>query len=203
MEEFITVFLGGVLSAVLFKLSSSVDDCIWLPPLIVNENKKNKLILGTVYLLTLLLIVIAASCINWSGVAIFGLVGLNEVVFSLVVSIFLICFAGWHLIKGDGPEAENESNTLWEKIKVTFSMTVIGSMDELASFTTALSSGKYSFGVLLIGTLVAGVIILLSFEALKKVPLFKKMMKVDFWWVILALGILFFVSAINDLYTAA
>lgn len=196
MLEFVT----AVGSVILFKFSSSLDDCIWLPPLIAKEKKSYRLILGMVYLLTLSFIVLAAYFVNQVGIKFFAFFDLNKAAFSLFSSLFLVFFALWKLKKGD-EDFDRKGDTLLSKITATFLMTVVGSIDEFTSFIIVMNANRFTLVNMLLGTLIAGIVILLGVEAIKKIPYFDKILNLNSWYIILLLAIFFSYLACRDLFS--
>lgn len=164
--------------AVFTKLTTSTDDMIWLPKLLVNENITHRRFIGIIYILALSLIVLVAYLISYLAIEIFFDTYANW--FSVLSAIALIIY-GLYLFKNqtnnsdDKQEIEKSHKSLQEKLKIAFIISIIGSFDELAVFVVLFATNKITILPLLIGTIIAGVLVFLISNKISQIEKMKKL----------------------------
>lgn len=190
-----------IVIAIWLKLSSSGDDCVWLTKLISKESRKHRFMIEVIYLLVLVLVVVLAYLINWIGVKSFNLMNINPDYFSIFASVSLMMYAIFYLRnKTDDDDTINSKKALFPKIIETIHISVIGSVDELLTFILMFSTNKISFYHLMIGTLIAGVMIILFSEGLKRIKIVLDILeKLAIWKIIFAFGFAGFILAIYNI----
>lgn len=187
MFEFISI----TVFAALLKLSSSVDDAIWLAKLVHGESRSHRGYIETTYVLALVAVTIASYLIYLLGDEIITLLSRNENVLPIVSSIILIIFSLTYLRKDHSNSIKKpiNYNSLQHKVRVAFTISVIGSIDELLLFVTVLSTGKVSFTPLLAGTVIAAGIIIILVSGITRVSMVMSILKkIPIWIVIFSVG---------------
>ena len=165
------------------KIITSADDFIWLPKFLNSNSIKNQF----EYLSALIIIVLIAFVVNILGKKI-----PQEKYLPLFASITLIIFAFTYLRKSKSTFNEKKKNS-------AFLISFFGSFDELVIFISFFSSDFFSFSNVIIGTFLAGLVIIFICNSLNQLPLFiKKINKLENWVIIAALGFLnLFISIYN------
>ncbi|MCX6051071.1 MAG: hypothetical protein NTZ60_01025 [Campylobacterales bacterium] len=192
-------FLNIVLFAVILKLMSSMDDTLWLPKLLHNEPKKHRWFIGLIYILTLVLIVFISYILSLFGNLVFANISDNTNLFALFSSFGLIMFALVYL-RNTGDEnisLEATNILLSKKLKTAFFVSFTGSIDELLVFTAIMSTNAVDVMPLLIGTAIAGLLVILVSNNIFKIKFITNIAnKIPIWIVILFVGLVTFIQTI-------
>ena len=190
--------LSVCLAATLLKLSTSVDDSVWLSKLFANESTAHRRYIGAVYLGALTFITLLAYGIFWFGRDLFEYLGSNQQMMAVISSCLLIAFAVFFLRGSEHGEVDSDpAARLSQKLKTAFVVSVIGSIDELLTFIAVLSTGEISVVPLLIGTLIAGALMILMVSGFTRIGFLMKLFeKVTIWTVIAGVGLVTHVSVL-------
>lgn len=184
-------FLGVSLAATLLKLSSSIDDTIWLTKLVSDAPPKHRTSIAGVYLGALTFVTLVAYGVYLVASEVFHQLAIDEHVMTISSSLLLMAFAMFYLRKAEQKEetAEPRVDTLSGKLRTAFVVSCIGSIDELLTYVTVLSTGEIQVLPLLVGTLVAGMLIILIVTRLSDVPsIIQVISRIPASYIIFALG---------------
>ncbi len=186
--------------ATVIKLTSSMDDMLWLPKLLNNETTKHKRLIESVYIFTLMLIVLLSYVLAHLGNIVFLSISNNQNLFGLLSSFGLILFAMLHLKGNDKQNKTNEPiGTLAEKLESAFVISFVGSVDELVIFTTVFSSKIIDVAPLMIGTVTAGMLVILVANSILRVGFIMRIVeRIPIWIIVLLIGIFAFVQNISS-----
>jgi len=189
--------IGFTLFALGLKLMTSLDDTIWLPKLLHKEVFKNKVMIELVYLASLCLIVCLAYFTFLVGDVVFASFFGEAKLFAMISSLGLMGFAYFYLKNDnneDNDEIEQNSQPLFDKLKIAFVVSILGSMDEFIVFIVMFSTKAVTFLPLMIGTILAGLIVILFSNSILKVNFFASIIqKIPVWMVIFVVGLVAFV----------
>ena len=179
-----------VFAATILKLTTSVDDTVWLAKLYADEPATHRRYISLVYLLALTVITVAAFGLFWCGRGLFEVLGSNQQTMAVVSSSLLIAFAVFFLRGSAHGEVDAQPSVrLSQKLKTAFIVSIIGSIDELLTYIVVLSTGEISFFPLLVGTLIAGGFIILLVSGFTRVQFLMRVFeKVPIWVVIATVG---------------
>lgn len=187
--EFLTV-LGG---AVGLKLVSSADDVVWLAKLFEGLTRYHLLAVCTVYILTISFICVLAYGVAGIGTEGFLALTGEEGWFSMAGSVLLLLFAITVLRHEDDDEdfdIDTTAGTLM-RMRDAFVISFIGSLDELAVYTVALSTGEIMFFPLLAGTIIAGLLTVLVVRGLRiSAKVTEVLEKLPFWILVAGLAVI-------------
>lgn len=191
--------LSAVIAAVVAKLTTSADDFVWLTKLLSKESRRVKLAIEGVYLLVLIGIVLLAFIVNKLGVSAFVWMNFDEIYYSITASIILILVAIFYLrIQEDVEVKVGDNRLLRAKMFRAFTISSSGSIDELVAFIILFSTNKMQFFPLMIGTIIAGIIVIAVAEGLNKFEFIIKALEyIKVWILIVILGM---VSLLYSIY---
>lgn len=194
MLQFLTV-TGTV---VVLKLLSSADDIVWYARLVAGARRMRLWTMHAVYLTALLV----ACAIAWvlAGVGNLATAALTgrEGWFSLLGSVALLVFAVTALRKEDDDEAAGRVPPT--RLRDVFAVSLLGSLDEIAVFTVALSTGEIPPLPLLVGTLLAGIVTLALVMGVRGLDtVTRRLDRIPVWMLVAALGCVGIVLSVFEL----
>lgn len=188
-------FLGVLGSVIVLKLLSSADDLIWLSRLTAGLQGMRLKAAQAVYLLALLVACLAALILAQFGAFAASALTGSEAWFSLLGSVLLIVFAVTAL-RDEDEEGVGET----ERLRDVFAVSLIGSIDEVAVFTVALSTGEIPALPLFLGTTIAGVITLGVVRGIREIDsLTRRLDRVPVWVLIALIGAAGIVISVQEL----
>ena len=181
-------FLITLFTVFIAKLKTSGDDLIWLPPYV----KKDRLKSSSLYLFAITAVVFLSWLTVFTATS---LIPQKEYI-SLVGSIALILFSLFVIKKNDestGPQQQaGHRNVLL--------ISLIGSVDEFFLFSVLFSSGLYSLSSVILGTFLAGIVVILFSMGLNTIKIFVTYTeKVKPWIVVFFIGIATLAYSIYDI----
>jgi hypothetical protein len=181
------IIASVVAAATMLKLTTSVDDTVWLAKLYSDESVTHRRYISLVYLLALSLITVASFAVFWCGRGLFEALGSSQHMMAAVSSGLLILFAIFVLRRAEQETVEAPAAArLSQKLKTAFVVSLIGSVDELLTYTVVLSTGEISFIPLLLGTLIAGLLIVLFVNGFTKIRFIRNIVETVPIWVVIA-----------------
>lgn len=181
-------FIISVLTVFLSKLKTSGDDLIWLPPFL----GKNKYQSAILYIIAIVLVIF----LSWGTVNLTTMLINENKYISLISSICLILFALFYLKNAD--QTDKSSNGISKNV---FLISVVGSVDEFFFFIVLFSTGFFSLIPVIIGTVAAGVLVVLVSAGLNKFTWFVKALNsVKTWLVIFIIGTISLIYSIWELW---
>ncbi len=187
MFEFLTI-LGA---AVVLKLLSSADDVIWLAKLFEGMRGLRLFLIQSVYIGTVCLVCLLAWVLAALGSAGFMALTGDAGWFSLTGSVLLFLFAVTVLRHEEEEALQLDSDqALHQRLRDACVISFIGSLDELAVYTVALSTGEIRLSALLSGTVIAAGLTLLVVAGVRHVRLVTELLeKIPIWVIIALLGL--------------
>ena len=188
----LVTFLSVCAAATVLKLSSSVDDSIWLSKLVLEEDAYSRRLIYGVYLISLTVITLLSYLLYVLGLELFVALGSTERVLTMSTSCVLMLFAVLYLRRmEESGEGSSKQVRLRAKVMNAFKISCIGSVDELLTYVTVLSTGEIHLGSLWIGTMIAGALIIYLVAAVIRLEFVTRVLrKVPVWTVIFALGLI-------------